>query len=60
MASARTTRTGNEATTQTGGALFAVFVYFGLLVLLLLVFCVVGFVACSAPVPTRVGFFPPL
>jgi hypothetical protein len=60
MASARTSGTGNEATAQTGGALFAVFVYFGLLVLLLLVFCVIGFVACSAPVPTRVGFFPPL
>jgi hypothetical protein len=60
MASARTSGTGNEATTQTGGGLFAVFVYFGLLVLLLLVFCVIGFVACSAPVPTRVGFFPPL
>jgi hypothetical protein len=60
MASARTSGTSNEATTQNGGALFAVLVYFGLLVLLLLVFCVVGFVACSAPVPTRVGFSPPL
>jgi hypothetical protein len=29
------------------------------LALLLLVFVAVGFVACSASVPLRVGFFPP-
>jgi hypothetical protein len=60
MASAQTSGNTGEGTAPSGGGLFAVLIYFALLMLLLLVFCVIGFVACSAPVPTRVGFFPPL
>jgi hypothetical protein len=60
MAGARTSTPRGEGNGAKGGGLLALFVYFGVMMLLLLVFVGVGFVACSAPVPTRVGFFPPL
>jgi hypothetical protein len=41
------------------GSLLALFLYFGVLALLLLVFVAISFVACSASVPIRVGFSPP-
>jgi hypothetical protein len=60
MASARTSTPQGEGTPPKSGSLLALFLYFGVMMLLLLVFVGVGFVACSAPVPARVGFFPPL
>jgi hypothetical protein len=60
MASARTSAPQGEGNQPKSGSLLALFIYFGVMVLLLLVFAAVGFVACSAPVPPRVGFFPPL
>jgi hypothetical protein len=44
---------------QQRGSLLALLLYLGVLALLLLVFAAVGFVACTASVPLRVGFFPP-
>ena len=41
-----------------GGSLLALFIYFGIFVLLLGAFAVINFVAVSAPVPERIGFFP--
>jgi hypothetical protein len=61
MASARTsTPRGDGEGNQARGSLLALFLYFGVMLLLLLVFTAVGFYACSASVPQRVGFFPPL
>jgi hypothetical protein len=58
MSSARTSASREGGERQRGGSLLPLLAYIGVMLLLLLVFVVIGFVACSAPVPERVGFYP--
>jgi hypothetical protein len=58
--SARQAQAGSQRQQSTAGAMLALLAYFGVMMLLVLVFAGIGFVACTAPVPERVGFFPPL
>jgi hypothetical protein len=59
MTDSRPSRRGAGDHRAERGSVLALVVYLAVLLLLLLVFVAVAFVACSASVPLRVGYFPP-
>jgi hypothetical protein len=61
MASAPTSSARGSAQEQTkdsGGSILPLVAYFGIMLLLLLAFIVIGFIAVTAPMTPRIAFIP--